>query len=114
MSIKYFFIAGAVTISLSLALQSSGYTVAQKHTPFITHSTVNKNNFTVPNKSFTIKKKNLHLIEQTSGTFDEENIQNTRGVSPNALDDFYIAGKNLLYAIYKFLRSVVMLCIQTF
>ncbi|WP_332065737.1 hypothetical protein [Bartonella sp. CB189] len=110
MKIRYFFIAGAVGISLSLALQTSNYAIGQEHTPSITHSTSHKSNFVNQGKNLTIKNKNLHLIEKESSNFNKENIHFVSSSSEQeySLGDLITKGKNLIYAIFDFFRCLIV------
>ncbi|WP_455473971.1 hypothetical protein [Bartonella sp. B30(2025)] len=113
MNIRYLFIAGAVTSSLALAIQTSDHKAIQKNSPVITNFTDAKKSFTYNKKSFTYPKKDLHFIENINGTFDNVDLVTSR-IPQEKMDDFYNNGRKLIGALFGFLRSIANIIIQLF
>ncbi|GAA5100708.1 hypothetical protein [Bartonella acomydis] len=101
MNIRYFFIAGAITSGLALAIQQSDSIVNKQPSPTVTPHTVEK---TV-----------LQTFEPVNGTLDVLNILETQtnsGEQQRARDDLYQKGENLLQALIGFVCSLVMYCLE--
>ncbi|EJF87757.1 hypothetical protein [Bartonella rattimassiliensis] len=104
MNIRYFFIAGAITSGLALALQESDRIVNQKPSPIAVPYTVEKTHLT-----------SLNFFEPVSDTSETLNILriNNRTASEQAsINDIYEKGQNLLNAIASFLGSLIIYFIQ--
>ncbi|UNF40249.1 hypothetical protein MNL09_07360 [Bartonella krasnovii] len=101
MNIRYFFIAGAVTSGLALAIQKSDRIVNQAPSPIVA--------------PYTVEKTHLHLLKQVMSPSDTLNILRTanRTASEQAsIDDIYEKGKSLLTAIANFLVSILVYFLQ--
>ncbi|WP_144754543.1 MULTISPECIES: hypothetical protein [Bartonella] len=101
MNIRYFFIAGAITSGLALAIQKSDRIVNQAPSPIVA--------------PYTVKKTHLHLFKQVMSPLDTLNILRTanRTASEQAsINDIYEKGKNLLNAIASFLGSILIYFLQ--
>ncbi|WP_455480551.1 hypothetical protein V3564_05350 [Bartonella sp. B12(2025)] len=107
MNIRYFFIAGAVTSALTLAIQESDRITNKQPSPIVAPYTVDENI--------------LQLFEPTSatlGTLGALGASHILGTHNNSearqrrIDDLCQQGKNLLSAIVGFLRSLIMCCIE--
>ncbi|UNE53934.1 hypothetical protein [Bartonella machadoae] len=106
MNIRYFFIAGAITSGLALALQESDRIVNQEKDPIITPYTVDE-----------VYNNDLQHLEPINGKFDTLNIiitHSNNGMRERERGDLYQTGKNLLYSLTEFLHSVVMFCVKMF
>ncbi|WP_375658651.1 hypothetical protein [Bartonella sp. MR30HLJHH] len=101
MNIRYFFIAGAITSGLALAIQNSDRIVNKEPSPIVA--------------PYTIEKTNLQFVKQVRDTSDTLNILrvNNRSASEQAsINDIYEKGKSLLNAIAGFLGSIIIYFIQ--
>ncbi|WP_208433520.1 hypothetical protein [Bartonella taylorii] len=101
MNVRYFFIAGAITSGLALALQESYRSVNKQPSPIVA--------------PYTVEENDLELLEPISGTLDTLNIlgiQSNSVVYRPEVEDLYQQGENLLHALYNFVRSVIMFCIN--
>ncbi|EJF82508.1 hypothetical protein MCU_01431 [Bartonella elizabethae Re6043vi] len=101
MNIRYFFIAGAITSGLALAIQKSDRIVNQAPSPIVA--------------PYTVEKTHSQFFKQVSSPSDTLNILRTanRTASEQAsIDDIYEKGKNLLNAIASFLGSLVIYFLQ--
>ncbi|MCZ2158712.1 hypothetical protein NPX99_05420 [Bartonella sp. 220] len=99
MNIRYFFIAGAITSGLALAIQQSDRISNQEKSPIVTPYTVDEDD-----------KDNLNLLEPTNGTFEKSDILLTNsnyGPRDRYEEDLYQKGKSLLDALVGFLCSVI-------
>ncbi|WP_330168130.1 hypothetical protein [Bartonella grahamii] len=102
MNIRYFFIAGAITSGLALAIQKSDRIVNKQPSPIVA--------------PYTIDKTYLRFFKQVRNTSDTLNILrvNNRSASEQAsINDIYEKGKTLLNAISSFLGSFIIYFIQT-
>ncbi|WP_375623728.1 MULTISPECIES: hypothetical protein [unclassified Bartonella] len=103
MNIRYFFIAGAITSGLALAIQKSDRIVNKQPSPIVA--------------PYTIEKTNLQFFKQVRNTSDTLSILriNNRSASEQAsINDIYEKGKSLLNAIASFLGSIIIYLIQMF
>ncbi|ACS51866.1 hypothetical protein [Bartonella grahamii] len=101
MNIRYFFIAGAITSGLALAIQNSDRIVNKEPSPIVA--------------PYTIEKTNLQFFKQVRDTSDTLNILrvSNRSASEQAsINDIYEKGKSLLNAIAVFLGSIIIYFIQ--
>ncbi|GAA4664649.1 hypothetical protein [Bartonella pachyuromydis] len=103
MSIRYFFIASAVTSGLALAIQQSDRTENTKPSPIVA--------------PYTVEKTRLQLLEQVSSTSDTSNIllNESKKISKyKAIENIYEQGINLLHAIISFINSIIDYRIKMF
>ncbi|WP_375650525.1 hypothetical protein [Bartonella sp. OT172YNZD] len=103
MNIRYFFIAGAITSGLALAIQKSDRIVNKQPSPIVA--------------PYTIEKTNLQFFKQVRNTSDTLNIlriNNKSGSEQASINDIYEKGKSLLNAIAGFLGSIIIYLIQMF
>ncbi|MBB4076261.1 hypothetical protein GGR08_000554 [Bartonella fuyuanensis] len=103
MNIRYFFIAGAITSGLALAIQESGRIVKQQPSPIV-----------VP---YTVEKTPLHFLKTVSNTSDTLNILRIENIAlseQELINDVYEKGHRLLNAIFVFLGSLIMYFIQMY
>ncbi|WP_375686071.1 hypothetical protein [Bartonella sp. AP65SXKL] len=101
MNIRYFFIAGAITSGLALAIQKSDRIVNKQPSPIVA--------------PYTIEKTNLQFVKQVRDTSDTLNILrvSNRSASEQAsIDDIYDKAENLLNAIAGFLGSLIIYFVQ--
>ncbi|UTO28175.1 hypothetical protein [Bartonella harrusi] len=106
MNIRYFFIAGAITSGLALALQESDRIVNQEKDLIIT-----------PYNADEVYKNDLHDIEPISGKFDTLNIiitPSNNDMKESETGDLYKTRKKLLYALTEFLYYFIIFCIKMF
>ncbi|AGF76382.1 hypothetical protein [Bartonella vinsonii] len=99
MNIRYFFIAGAITAGLALAIQESDRIVNQEKAPIVTPYTVDE-----------FDQDDLNLLEPASGTFEKSDIllvDSNYGARNRYEEDLYTKGKKLLDALVGFLCSVI-------
>ncbi|QEE09787.1 hypothetical protein D1093_09505 [Bartonella kosoyi] len=99
MNIRYFFIAGAITSGLALAIQKSDRIVNQKPSPIV-----------IP---YTVEKTHLEFLQQVkspSDTLDILKINNRQ----DSINDIHEKAESLLNAITDFLRSILMYLIKCF
>lgn len=86
MNIRYFFIAGAITAGLALAIQESDRIVNQEKAPIVTPYTVDE-----------FDQDDLNLLEPASGTFEKSDIllvDSNYGARNRYEEDLYTKGKN--------------------
>ncbi|EJF88557.1 hypothetical protein ME1_00557 [Bartonella vinsonii subsp. arupensis OK-94-513] len=105
MNIRYFFIAGAITCGLALAIQESDRIVNQEKAPIVTPYTVDE-----------VDQDDLNLLEPASGTFDTLDILVTHSNYSSRSsyeEDLYNKGKTLLDALVGFLCSVITFFVKT-
>ncbi|WP_175869554.1 hypothetical protein [Bartonella gabonensis] len=101
MNIRYFFIAGAITSGLALAIQKSDRIVKQQPSPIVA--------------PYTVEKTHLQFFKQVRSPSDTLNILKTanRTASEQAsIDEIYEKGKILLNAIASFLGSLIIYFLQ--
>ncbi|WP_375662342.1 MULTISPECIES: hypothetical protein [unclassified Bartonella] len=101
MNIRYFFIAGAITSGLALAIQKSDRIVNKQPSPIVA--------------PYTIEKTNLQFVKKVRDTSDTLNILriSNRSASEQAsINDIYEKGKSLLNAIAGFLGSIIIYFVQ--
>lgn len=101
MNVRYFFIAGAITSGLALALQESDRIVNKQPSPIVA--------------PYTVEENNLQLLEPVNGTLDTLNIlgiQSNNVAYQPEVEDLYQKGETLLQALYNFVRSFIMFCIN--
>ncbi|BBL53849.1 hypothetical protein MF1_11070 [Bartonella quintana] len=96
MNIRYFFIAGAITSCLAVALQESDHIVIQQPEPVVA--------------PFTVLETDLKILEPTKGTVD--NVITIYGrYNPTSfhrsLEELHKKGINLWDALFEFMHSVV-------
>ncbi|WP_336293959.1 hypothetical protein [Bartonella sp. CB169] len=106
MDIRYFFIAGAVTSALSLALLESDYIDTKQPSPIVTPHTVDKNAVEL--------FKPTGITSRTLSALDTQEPQGNSEPRQDRVDDLYKKGKDLLNAIFGFLRSLIMYCVESF
>ncbi|WP_375608154.1 MULTISPECIES: hypothetical protein [unclassified Bartonella] len=97
MNIRYFFIAGAITSGLALAIQKSDRIVNQQPSPIVA--------------PYTVEKTHLQFFKPVSNISDTLNIlrTNNRTASEQAsINDIYEKGKDLLNAIASFLLVIII------
>ncbi|MBX4336487.1 hypothetical protein [Bartonella raoultii] len=102
MNIRYFFIAGAVTSGLSLALQESDRIVSQKPSPVVT--------------PYTVETITPWFIQPISDTTDINilKLQRNKEEKQREIEDLYKKGKNLLHDIIGFFKSFMLLFLKYF
>ncbi|WP_039758313.1 hypothetical protein [Bartonella queenslandensis] len=101
MNIRYFFIAGAITSGLALAIQKSDRIVNQQPSPIVA--------------PYTVKKTHLEFLKQVKSPSDTLNILriSARTASEQAsINNIYEKGRNLFNAFVSFLGSLVIYFIQ--
>ncbi|WP_317993798.1 hypothetical protein [Bartonella gliris] len=101
MKIRYFFIVGAITSGLSVAIAASEHIVNQQQEHIVA--------------PYTAPQTDLKLLEPTNGTLDTPNKlvpYNKDIIQYGILYNLYIQGESLLYAITGFLQSILNLCMQ--
>ncbi|WP_273719234.1 MULTISPECIES: hypothetical protein [Bartonella] len=101
MNIRYFFIAGAITSGLALAIQKSDRIVNKQPSPIVA--------------PYTGEKTHLQFFKPVGSPSDTLNILkiNNRTASEQALiDNIYGKGINLLNAFASFLGSLIIYFIQ--
>ncbi|WP_375615897.1 MULTISPECIES: hypothetical protein [unclassified Bartonella] len=101
MNIRYFFIAGAITSGLALAIQNSDRIVNKQPSPIVA--------------PYTVEKTYLQFFKPVSNISDTLNIlrtSNRTASEQESINDIYEKGKNLLNAIASFLGSLIIYFIQ--
>lgn len=101
MNIRYFFIAGAITSGLALAIQKSDRIVNQQPSPIVA--------------PYTVEKTHLEFFKQVKSSSDTLNILKISGRTASeqaSINDIYEKGRNLLNALASFLGSLVIYFIQ--
>lgn len=97
MNIRYFFIAGAITSGLALALQKSDRIVNKQPSPIVA--------------PYTVEKTHLEFFKQVKSSSDTLNILKISSRTAS-IDDVYEKGKSLLNAFVSFLGSLFIYFIQ--
>ncbi|WP_336288683.1 MULTISPECIES: hypothetical protein [unclassified Bartonella] len=111
MNIRYFFIAGAMTSGLFLALKSSDHIVTQHYPSVTNHSTIHE--FVKPSPDTKIitpsntPEIDLDLLDKTKGTFDNLNKAQYHNISL-LTSELYEEGKRLLFAVIDFFITVLV------
>ncbi|PIT68143.1 hypothetical protein [Bartonella tribocorum] len=97
MNIRYFFIAGAITSGLALAIQKSDRIVNQQPSPIVA--------------PYTVEKTHLQFLKPVGSPSDTLNILriNNRQETINNMQE---KAENLLNAIVSFLGSLIIYFIQ--
>ncbi|WP_142416092.1 hypothetical protein [Bartonella massiliensis] len=101
MNIRYFFIAGAVTSGLALAIQKSDRIVNQQPSPIVAPYTVEKIRLQF-SKQIRIPSDTLNILKTANRTASEQ----------ASIDDIYAKGKSLLNAIASFLGALMIYFLQ--
>ncbi|WP_019219537.1 hypothetical protein [Bartonella florencae] len=103
MNIRYFFIAGAITSGLALAIQESDRIVNKQPSPIIT--------------PYTVEETNLQDLEPVKGTLDTLNILGTQskyGTHQRELVTSYMQNEHLLYSVVNLIHAVILFFIKLF
>ncbi|CAK02259.1 hypothetical protein [Bartonella tribocorum] len=101
MNIRYFFIAGAITSGLALAIQKSDHIVNQKPSPIVA--------------PYTVEKTHLQFFKPVGSPSDTLSILRINGRTASeqaSINDIYEKSRNLLNAFASFLGSLVIYLIQ--
>ncbi|WP_074381581.1 hypothetical protein [Bartonella doshiae] len=101
MSIRYFFIAGAITSGLTLAIQTSDHIVAKQIYPIVAPYTEYTNGFEFFERKSNIEDTEITLIHKVSSNSQQRDRE-----------DLYEKSKNLFNSIIEFTVSFFMYCIN--
>ncbi|WP_375617159.1 hypothetical protein [Bartonella sp. AP58NXGY] len=97
MNIRYFFIAGAITSGLALAIQKSDHIVNQKPSPIVA--------------PYTVEKTHLQFFKPVGSPSDTLSILRINS-RQESINDIHEKGKSLLNAIFSFLGSIIVYFMQ--
>ncbi|WP_332060214.1 hypothetical protein [Bartonella sp. CB74] len=111
MNIRYFFIAGAMTSGLFLALKSSDHIVTQHYPSITSHSTIHQLIKPSPDTKVITPSNtpeiDLDLLNKTKGIVDDLNKVQYHNISL-LTPELYEEGKKLLFAVIDFFVTVLV------